>query len=296
MQWLGGRESSNVEDQRGSGGGYGGGGGFRIPIGGRGGIGIVGLLVVGAISLFFGVDPSVILNGGDPGPSSYQADRRSAQPSGQGDEVKRFVSVVLADTEDTWGQVFAAQGRQYEQPRLVLFSDAVGSACGYAQSATGPFYCPADHKVYLDLSFFRELRDRFGAPGDFAQAYVIAHEVGHHLQVLLGIEPKVRSAMSRASKAETNALSVRMELQADCFAGAWGFHARQRGILEQGDLEEALNAATAIGDDRLQSRSQGRVVPESFTHGSSAQRVRWFKRGFERGDLNACDTFSAQQL
>jgi hypothetical protein len=207
------------------------------------------------------------------------------------------VSAVLADTEDTWRVLFRDMGREYEEPRLVLFSGAVSSACGMAQSASGPFYCPPDHKVYLDMSFFRDLQSRFRAPGDFAQAYVIAHEVGHHVQTLLGISQKVRALQQRASEREANTLSVRQELQADCFAGVWAFHAhRARQVLETGDIEEGLNAAAAIGDDRLQRQSRGTVVPDAFTHGSSAQRVRWFKKGIEAGDVQQCDTFSARAL
>jgi uncharacterized protein len=208
------------------------------------------------------------------------------------DDLRDFVAVVLADTEDTWRALFRRMNREYRDPRLVLFSGAVQSACGMAGEAVGPFYCPADEKLYLDLSFFRALRDRFGAPGDFAQAYVIAHEVGHHVQTLMGISERVMAQRQRSDPRTANALSVRQELQADCLAGVWAYNANQaRQILERGDLEEALNAAAAIGDDRLQQRSQGRVVPESFTHGSSAQRVRWFKQGFGSGDVGQCDTF-----
>jgi predicted metalloprotease len=210
---------------------------------------------------------------------------------------RKLVSAVLADTEEAWGQIFKSNGRTYEQPKLVLFSGAVESACGMAQAAVGPFYCPADHQVYIDLSFYDELRNRFGAPGDFAQAYVIAHEVGHHVQTLLGISDKVQASRSRASETEANAISVRTELQADCFAGIWAHNADQaRGVLESGDVEEGLNAAAAIGDDRLQKQARGQVSPESFTHGSSEQRVRWFKRGFESGLVESCDTFGARQL
>jgi len=208
-----------------------------------------------------------------------------------------FVSVVLADTEDTWGAVFRQKGRSYVAPRLVLFTDAVESACGMAGAATGPFYCPGDRKLYVDLAFFSELDRRFGAPGDFAQAYVVAHEVGHHVQNILGIEGKVREARGRANEREANRLSVRLELQADCFAGIWGNRAdKARRLLDPGDLEEALRAASAIGDDRLQRETRGRVVPDSFTHGTSAQRVSWFRRGFESGDLARCDTFASREL
>ncbi len=213
------------------------------------------------------------------------------------DQMARFVSKVLASTEDTWTDVFRANGRQYEQPKLVLFSGATPTACGTGQTAMGPFYCPGDHKVYIDLEFYQELKSRFHAPGEFAQAYVIAHEVGHHVQNLLGIADKVHSAQQRVSRAEANALSVRMELQADCLAGVWGKRTdTMKNVLEPGDLEAALTAASAIGDDKLQQQAQGRIVPESFTHGTSAQRVRWFKRGFESGDMNQCNTFQAASL
>jgi hypothetical protein len=218
-------------------------------------------------------------------------------PTVANDDLTKFVSVVLADTEDTWHGIFDSSDRRYQEPTLVLFSNAVQSACGYAQSAMGPFYCPGDQKVYLDLTFFRELIDRFGAPGDFAQAYVIAHEVGHHVQTLLGISQKVHEQRSRVSKVEANKWSVRQELQADCFAGIWAYNAdRSRNLLEEGDIEEALNAATAIGDDRLQKKSTGRIVPDSFTHGTSRQRVKWFMVGFETGDVRKCDTFGTDEL
>lgn len=298
MRWQDGRESENVEDRRDE--GYGGGGfggsrmGIPIPIGG---LGIGGVVAVVLISLVLGIDPLALLGGGDPTAERPPATvTRQAPRSGAEDELKSFVSHVLADTEDTWHGQFRQMGRTYQEPRLVLFSDAVDSACGMAQAAVGPFYCPVDHKVYIDLSFYRDLRDRFRAPGDFAQAYVIAHEVGHHVQTLLGITQKVNEAQRGTSKAEANALSVRLELQADCFAGLWGNAASQRGILEPGDVDEALNAASAIGDDRLQQQGRGRVTPDSFTHGSSQQRVRWFRRGLETGDLRACDTFGAERL
>lgn len=212
-------------------------------------------------------------------------------------QTREMIGVVLADTEQTWEQIFAASGAQYEKPVLVLFSGAVESACGMAQAAVGPFYCPSDRKVYIDLSFYDELKTRFGAPGDFAQAYVVAHEVGHHVQTLLGISQKVHQARAASSTAEANTMSVRLELQADCFAGIWAHHAdRSRQLLEAGDIEEGLNAASAIGDDRLQQQSRGYVAPESFTHGSSAQRVTWFKRGFESGEVGSCDTFNAREI
>jgi predicted metalloprotease len=280
MRWTSGRQSDNVEDQRGS----------RVPLVAGGGIGTIVLVL---LALYFGVDPSVVLQSQPPAPTT----QAPAASSRGGDEIRDFVSVVLADTEDTWREIFRRMNREYTDPKLVLFSGSVQSACGMAGAAVGPFYCPADHKLYLDTSFFRDLRDRFGAPGDFAQAYVIAHEVGHHVQTLLGISDKVQNARRGADRTQANALSVRLELQADCFAGVWAKNAdKTRHILEEGDVEEALGAATAIGDDRLQRRAEGRVVPESFTHGSSAQRVRWFQRGFESGEVRQCDTFAAKQL
>lgn len=282
MRWEDGRQSSNVEDRRGmSMGGVGVAGG---------GIGAVVLVVV---AMLLGVDPSVVLQGLDQGAAPSDQQRSgSATPD---DQLGRFVSVVLADTEDTWTEIFRAMNRSYEDPKLVLFTGATQTACGTGQAATGPFYCPRDEKVYIDLSFYRELQSRFKAPGDFAQAYVIAHEIGHHVQNQLGIMEQVDQLRARASRSQANAISVRLELQADCFAGIWAYHAqRSRQVLEQGDLEEALNAAAAIGDDRLQKQSQGYAVPETFTHGSSAQRVSWFKRGFESGQLRSCDTFTAQ--
>jgi uncharacterized protein len=288
MLWREGRRSANVEDRRGM--GMGGMGGGRMIAGG--GLGTVALVV---IALLLGVDPGIILQGG--GGPGYVEEQPSGATGTPDDELGQFVSVVLADTEDTWNQLFRDGGARYEEPRLVLFSGMVQSACGTGQAAMGPFYCPGDRRVYIDLSFYRDLQSRFKAPGDFAQAYVIAHEVGHHVQNLLGIMDKVNQARGRLSKAEANALSVRVELQADCLAGIWAHHAqRSRQVLEQGDLEEALTAASAIGDDRLQKQSQGRVVPESFTHGTSAQRKTWFTRGFETGQMKACDTFAAAQL
>jgi predicted metalloprotease len=280
-----GRRSDNIEDRRGVGLG-------GVAVGG--GLGTIVLIV---IAMFFGIDPSVVLQGGDTSVSTAPpaVERRATSP--QEDQIKDFVSVVLADTEDTWKEIFRRMNREYRDPSLVLFSGVVRSACGTAQSAVGPFYCPPDQKVYLDLQFFRELRDRFRAPGEFAQAYVIAHEVGHHVQNLLGISDKVRSMQARTSEREGNALSVRLELQADCLAGVWANNAnRSRQILEQGDVEAGLNAAAAIGDDRLQRQSSGHVVPDAFTHGSSAQRVRWFKRGLDAGAVRQCDTFAAREL
>jgi len=280
MRWMGGRRSDNIEDRRGMGGG--------TLIAGGG----IGSIVLVLLALFFGFDPGSILQTDQPSVPSAQAPAGSPAQ----DDLREFVSVVLADTEDTWRELFERMGRQYREPKLVLFTSAVESACGMAGAAVGPFYCPSDQKLYLDLSFFRALRDRFRAPGDFAQAYVIAHEVGHHVQTLLGITEKVAPSRQRGG-AQGNAVSVRVELQADCLAGIWAHHAKQaRDILEEGDLEEALNAASAIGDDRLQRQAQGRVAPETFTHGSSRQRVHWFGRGFETGELRQCDTFRATEL
>lgn len=280
MRWEGGRRSGNIEDRR----------GVRVP-GGIAGGGI-GVVVIALIAMFFGVDPRVVLQetGSPATPQTGPVDPAE-------EPLKDFVSVVLADTEDTWGALFQQGGATYQMPRLVLFSGAVQSACGFAQAAVGPFYCSGDQKVYLDLDFFRTLEARLGAGGDFAQAYVIAHEVGHHVQNLLGVTAEVARVSQRGGQAQANALSVRQELQADCFAGIWANHAdRTRQVLEAGDIEEGLNAASAIGDDRLQMQARGYVAPESFTHGSSDQRVRWFRRGFESGKLAACDTFKAQRL
>ena len=286
MRWQMGRRSDNVEDQRG------------MPVG-RGAVvgGGIGTVVLVLLALWFGVDPSVVLQGVEPGDSrSAPSVPQKRAPAGD-EPLRDFVSVILADTEDTWSELFRQMGRQYQPPHLVLFSGAVQSACGFAEAAVGPFYCPGDRKLYIDLSFYRDLRDKLGAPGDFAQAYVIAHEVGHHVQNLLGIAARIQEAQGRRSRTEANALQVKMELQADCLAGVWANNAqRARQILESGDIEEGLNAAAAIGDDRLQRQGQGRVVPESFTHGSSAQRVRWFKHGIETGDPGQCDTFTAAKL
>jgi len=276
---LDGRQSDNIEDRRGFGG----------PLVAGRGIGTVVLLL---LALFFGFDPRVILQGDAPTspPTTQQAPSPSASPRGH-DDLRDFVATVLADTEDTWRALFSRMGREYRDPKLVLFNGAVQSACGIAGAATGPFYCPQDQQVYLDLDFFRALRERFRAPGDFAQAYVIAHEVGHHVQKQLGISDRVMAERRRGGQ-QANAASVRLELQADCFAGIWAHHAeRTRHILEAGDVDEALNAAAAIGDDRLQRQAQGRVAPETFTHGTSKQRVQWFARGIESGDLRRCDTF-----
>jgi uncharacterized protein len=280
MRWGDGRRSENVEDRR----------GMVRP--GRmvgGGLGTILLVLV---ALYFGVDPSIILNqGGQLVPDQRQSAPYS--PSPEEKQLAEFVSVVLADTEDTWSAIFKRSGQTYEEPKLVLFTGAVQSACGMASAAVGPFYCPMDRKVYIDLGFYNDLKNRFGAPGDFAQAYVIAHEVGHHVQNLLGIADKVQSMRARASQTESNKLSVLMELQADCLSGLWAHHAdRARQILEKGDIEEALNAASSIGDDRMQRQAQGHVTPDSFTHGSSAQRVQWFRRGFETGSFAQCNTFA----
>lgn len=285
MRWDDFRSSGNVEDRRGMG----------MPRG-AGGIGIGTLVIVGIVGWALGINPLVLLSGLDAiqgGGSQYE---QSAQPQGrQGaptDQLGRFAANVLAQTEDVWKEIFREQGRTYKDPTMVLFSGATRSACGGASSEMGPFYCPLDQKVYLDLTFFQEMKDRFRAPGDFANAYVIAHEVGHHVQNITGILPKVQEAQRRAgSKAEANALSVRVELMADCLAGVWAYHANDRfRILEPGDVQEALNAASAIGDDRLQKQSQGRVVPDSFTHGSSQQRVTWFSRGLKTGSMQQCNT------
>lgn len=283
MRWRGRRQSAHVEDRRGV----------------RSGPKLVGgglsLLLLVGVGLFLGVDPSTLME-------VVQTQQRGVTRADLArteleDEQAQFVSVVLADTEETWDGVFRQAGRSYEAPTLVLFSGSVRSACGFAQAAMGPFYCPADQKVYIDLSFYSDLQDRFGAPGDFAQAYVIAHEVGHHVQTLLGISEQVQRAKAQLGEVEANQQSVRQELQADCLAGIWAHHAdRTRDLLEPGDIEEGLNAASAIGDDRLQRQSQGYVIPESFTHGSSVQRVRWFTRGYETGDVNQCDTFGNARL
>ena len=285
MRWERGRRSDNIEDKR----------GMRVSGKGLAGGGI-GTIVLALVAMYFGVDPSVVLNqAGNLAPG--QTEQQSATFSPEEEKLKEFMSVVLADTEDVWGTLFKGSGQQYEQPKLVLFSDAVQSACGFAEAAMGPFYCPGDHKLYLDMSFFNDLAQRHDAPGDFAQAYVVAHEVGHHVQTLLGVSEKVHAARQRAGEAEGNAMQVRMELQADCFAGVWAHHAnKQRQILEPGDTEEALAAAAGVGDDRLQKQARGVVVPESFTHGSSEQRMRWFNRGMQGGDPGQCDTFKAAQL
>jgi len=298
MLWRKGRRSDNVVDARDDSGGGMGGGGMRI--GGRG-LSLGGVAIVVVVGLLMGQDPMQILGSLLGQMDAGQAPARpqvQGRPATGADPQVDFVRAVLGDTEDTWGQIFAHSNAQYEQPKLILFNGGVNSACGFASSAVGPFYCPGDHRVYLDLGFFREMEQRFSAAGDFARAYVIAHEVGHHVQNLLGISAKVEAARRRGAPMEgANGLSVRLELQADCFAGVWANKAQQRlQWLEPGDIESALNAANAIGDDRLQKQSRGTVVPDSFTHGTSAQRMRWFKLGFDTGSPGKCDTFKAQAL
>lgn len=300
MRWKNRRRSSNIEDQRrqshSSGGGSPNSALMRLLpmlLGRRGGkFGIVIILAIMAAS-YFGLDPGMLT-----GTQNVSSGQLSTKPiSAEEQQLAEFVSVVLADTEDTWHPIFKQMQRTYQEPRLVLFSMKVNSACGMGHAAMGPFYCPADQKVYIDLSFYNDLRQRHGAPGDFAQAYVIAHEVGHHVQTLLGISQQVHQAKQTTSKVQANQLSVRQELQADCFAGIWANHAdRLRSLLEAGDIEEALTAASAIGDDRLQQQSRGYVTPDSFTHGTSEQRVRWFKQGYQSGGVASCDTFSAESL
>jgi uncharacterized protein len=328
MRWRGERESENIEDRRSEGGGYGfplPGGGVRFPSGGSGrggGIGIVGILIILGLMWFFGIDPSVLMQGGGGGaptgdesnfpdihlPQSRPDTTNVPVPGTQGapvqhpqtnseDDRKQFVAVVLADTEDVWQGIFKQYGEAYSDPKLVLFSGAVRSACGTGMSAMGPFYCPNDEKVYIDLSFYEELKDRFKVQGDFAQAYVLAHEVGHHVQKLLGIMDQVEAARQRMGEKQGNALQVRVELQADCFAGIFANHAQEsKNIIEPGDIDGALAAASAIGDDRIQKQTQGYVVPDAFTHGTSAQRARWFRAGYESGKLESCDTFNADPL
>ena len=282
MKWTGGRRSTNVIDARGR--------GMGLPVAGGG----IGMAVLALVVYLLGGDPSVVTDN----VPRQQAPSAADGPPGTGapDEASEFIRVVLADTEDTWNAIFQERfGRDYPEPELVLFTDAVQSACGVAQAAMGPFYCPRDRRVYIDLAFYRELRERFRAPGDFAQAYVIAHEVGHHVQTVTGLSEKVAAARERAGRSQGNALSVRQELQADCYAGLWAHHAqRSRNVVEPGDIEEALGAAAAIGDDRLQKASTGRVAPDSFTHGTSEQRMTWFRRGYEQGKVEACDTFGQQ--
>ncbi|MEO1523520.1 MAG: neutral zinc metallopeptidase [Cyanobacteria bacterium J06633_2] len=285
MRWKMGRRSRNIEDRRGSRGG-------RTVAAGGG----LGVIVIALIVMLLGGDPTVVLN--QTGPISQQpVPTQPRQSSPEEDQLVDFVSVVLADTEDTWNEIFQELGGDYREPTLVLFSDAVNSACGFAEAEVGPFYCPADEKVYIDLSFYEDLKRRHQAPGDFAQAYVIAHEVGHHVQNLTGISGQVQQLQRQVSQVEANQLSVRLELQADCFAGLWAHRADEaRQILERGDIQEALNAASAIGDDRLQRQARGYVTPDSFTHGSSEQRVRWFSVGLESGAIQQCNTFETASL
>lgn len=300
MRWRGNRQSDNIEDRRGmrspAVGGLGGGGLLNLVpmvfklLGPKGGI--IALLGIGAYTLFSGNLDSLLGSGEAPQQAAGQIEQSAGEQ-----ELVQFVSVVLADTEDTWHELFRQQGKTYREPRLVLFRDATRSSCGLGQAAMGPFYCPQDQKVYIDLGFYDDLKNRFKAPGDFAQAYVIAHEVGHHVQTLLGISERVQQAKQKLDQVQANQLSVRQELQADCLAGIWAHHAdRSRQLLETGDVEEGLTAASAIGDDRLQKQSRGYVSPDSFTHGSSAQRVKWFKRGLQSGSLKDCDTFAAESL
>jgi len=282
MRWQSGRRSSNIEDQRGR----------RISRKAKGGG--IGILLLALVGMYFGIDPSVVLDVGNRLNSSPATETTKYQPSAAENKLADFVAVVLGDTEDTWREEFRRNGGTYSEPTLVLFSGAVHSACGSAEAAMGPFYCPGDQKVYIDLSFYHDLKYKMNAPGDFAQAYVIAHEVGHHVQNLLGISEKVHAAKSRLSAKDYNQLSVRLELQADCFSGIWANHAdRARQVIEPGDIDEALNAASQIGDDRLQQKSRGYVTPDSFTHGTSEQRARWFRTGYSTGDTNSCNTFDA---
>lgn len=293
MRWKDLRRSTNIEDRRG--GGMRGPGRIIFPSGRRGrsaGLGGMGLILLLLLALFFGVDPSMIL-----APGGVTTPEQSAPETPEQAEMKEFVAAVLGTTEDTWNAIFEASNRDYQEPGLVLFSGAVSSACGFADAAVGPFYCPPDGKVYLDLTFFSDMERQLGAPGDFAAAYVVAHEVGHHVQHQLGIMGWVNERRASLGPEQANQLSIKVELQADCFAGVWANHAQSRqAVLEPGDVEEGMGAAAAVGDDRLQRRSQGYVVPESFTHGTSEQRVAWFMRGFETGNPNSCDTFSAERL
>jgi predicted metalloprotease len=298
MEWRGRRESSNIEDRRGMGGTGGGFGGPRMSMGGGGGLGIGALAVILIVGWIAGINPIDLLGqieGGGP-VTSTSGSQTTGKVGTPEDEDGQFVATVLADTETTWHDIFAAAGQRYEDPTLVIFDGGTQSACGFAQTAQGPFYCPNDRKVYIDLAFYRELRDRFDAPGDFAEAYVIAHEIGHHVQNLIGTLGKVDAERQRASEADSNKLSVRIELQADCYAGIWAHDEEKRGFLEVGDIDEALNAAAQVGDDAIQERTQGYVVPESFNHGTSEQRSRWFKRGYNRGTLGDCDTFTPNDV
>ncbi len=284
MLWKDRRKSENVEDRRDE----------VVSGGSKKGIGII-TLIVAVIAMYFGVDPAVVLQHiPNQQPTTTSAPRTK---SAEEEQLAAFISVVLADTEDAWNKIFKEMGKTYQEPTLILFSGAVQSACGFADAAVGPFYCPADKKAYIDLSFYQDLKQRFHSPGDFAQAYVIAHEIGHHVQKLLGISDKVHAASAKLSEVEANKLSVKLELQADCFAGVWANHTdKTKRILEKGDMEEALNAASNIGDDRLQKQARGQITPDSFTHGTSEQRMRWFKRGFDSGNVNQCNTLNAQSL
>ncbi len=285
MRWRSGRRSSNIEDQRGR----------RISRKAKGGG--IGIMLLALVGMYFGIDPAIIMNVGNQLGGGQAPVTSSYQPTAAENQLADFVAVVLGDTEDAWRQEFSRRGATYREPTLVLFSGAVQSACGYAQAAIGPFYCPGDQKVYIDLSFYNDLKNKLNAPGDFAQAYVIAHEVGHHIQNLLGISDKLHAARQRVSQTEYNQLSVRLELQADCLAGVWAKHAdRARQVIEPGDIDEALNAASATGDDRLQKQARGYVTPDSFTHGTSEQRARWFRQGFSSGEMDSCDTFQAARL
>jgi len=306
MLWKGRRQSDNIEDARSDSGGGGFPGGFgrnsggpvRIPMGGRSGGGMsIGTIVILVVIYFgakflFGVDLLQLLSGDGSGTLPGNGSQVTETNPPTDDEMKQFVATVLAETEDTWTGIFQSMGQTYDEPKLKLFSGSIESACGQASAASGPFYCPGDRKVYLDTAFFDQLANQFGASGDFAEAYVVAHEVGHHVQNLTGILPKFNQMRQQMSEVEANQMSVKVELQADCFAGIWGHFTEQKGILEKGDLEEALNAAQQIGDDTLQKKMQGYVVPESFNHGTSAQREKWFKRGFDSGKLQDCDTFN----
>lgn len=285
MRWRGGRRSTNIEDRRGARAGP------KLLGGG------VGTIVLVLVAMYFGVDPTPLLQAVQGGGSASSSGTQPSAEDLKNDPLADMVSVVVADTEDVWTEIFASQGRRYEAPTLVMFTGSTQSACGLGQAAMGPFYCPADKKAYIDLRFYDQMRTRFNAPGDFAQAYVIAHEIGHHVQNLLGVSGQVHQMKQRLNKEEANALSVRLELQADCLAGVWALRAdKARNLLEAGDVEEALNAASAIGDDTLQRQSRGTVVPESFTHGSAAQRQRWFREGLGSGDPDACDTFSVDRI
>jgi len=289
MRWTRGDRSSDIEDRRGAPSGM----GMRVG----GGLGIGGVLILLVLSLLFGQNFFALVDQGggvstgpdvSPGPGGAPAARKGTPAE---EQIADFISFVLDDVQNTWAREFAKAGREYQRARLVLFTDATRSGCGFAESAAGPFYCPADSKVYIDLGFYNELRNRFGAPGDFAQAYVLAHEVGHHVQHLLGISDKVHAAQSGGNRQQANALSVRLELQADCLAGVWAHSTNERRLLEEGDVEEGLGAASAVGDDRIQKQVSGRVSPESWTHGSAKQRAGWFRRGLETGRINDCDTF-----